>query len=454
MDLSSIIIISILAALCAACAVGWITAASNSSRERGKSAEFEDEARAARERAAELLSKLSAVSAERDAARAYADSLKEDLKKTSGEKNAAEKLLAAAEERVCALAEKIESRAKEEKNLRDKMEADFENLSNRLLESSRQKMSAANIEQLSLILNPLKSNIKDFREKIDLLNLESAKNHAGMSAQIENLLKMNARLSDEATKLTRALRSNNEIAGNWGETVLQKILEDCGFKEGIHFRYQYSYADSEGEGKRLIPDFIIDLPNSRSIVVDSKLSLVDYVDYCSAEDAAAKKVSLEKFKKSVRAHLSEFSGKYNNLPGVDCGFKMMFMPIEQAYELIMSADSKIAFDAYESNVLIVGPSSVMSVLKFAEISLRNEALAKNTKEIASIGELLYKRVALFMDKFKKIGDRISQLTKEYESATLTLTQGSKSVLGTAKRLGAKSSGDILELEEKDDDDER
>ena len=135
MDLSSIIIISILAALCAACAVGWITAASNSSRERGKSAEFEDEARAARERAAELLSKLSAVSAERDAARAYADSLKEDLKKTSGEKNAAEKLLAAAEERVCALAEKIESRAKEEKNLRDKMEADFENLSNRLLES-------------------------------------------------------------------------------------------------------------------------------------------------------------------------------------------------------------------------------------------------------------------------------------------------------------------------------
>ena len=96
----------------------------------------------------------------------------------------------------------------------------------------------------------------------------------------------------------------------------------------------------------------------------------------------------------------------------------------------------------------------MSVLKFAEISLRNDALAKNTKEIASIGELLYKRVALFMDKFKKIGDRISQLTKEYESATLTLTQRSKSVLGTAKRLGAKSSGDILELEEKDDDDER
>ena len=132
---------------------------------------------------------------------------------------------------------------------------------------------------------------------------------------------------------------------------------------------------------------------------------------------------------------------------------MMFMPIEPAYDLIMREDAKIAFDAYESNVLIVGPVSVMAVLKFAEISLRNDALAKNTREIAAIGDLLYRRVSLFMEKFRKIGERISQLEKEYESATLTLSQGSKSVLGTAKRLGAKSSGDILELEEKDEKDE-
>ena len=440
--------------LCAVCAAGWfLSFAAMSSRERKIIAECNSEAASAREKVVELSSGFAAVSAQRDAARALADSLKAELNKTLEEKTEAEKSLSAASEKISALAERIESRAAEEKELRDKMAADFENLSNRLLESSRQKMSEANIEQLSLILNPLKNNIKDFRERVDLLNLESVKNYAGMAAQIENLLKMNARLGDEAAKLTRALRSNNKIAGNWGETVLQKILEDCGFKEGVHFRAQQSYADSDGEGKRLVPDFVIDLPNSRSIVVDSKLSLVDYAYYCSAEDAAARRASLEKFKKSVRAHLAEFAGKYNNLPDANCGFKMMFMPIEPAYDLIMREDAKIAFDAYESNVLIVGPVSVMAVLKFAEISLRNDALAKNTREIAAIGDLLYRRVSLFMEKFRKIGERISQLEKEYESATLTLSQGSKSVLGTAKRLGAKSSGDILELEEKDEKDE-
>lgn len=442
------------AALCAICAAGWFfTFKAMEARERKRIEDFKLEVSGADRKILEISSKLAAVSAERDAVRAQAESLKEDLRSAIKSKTDSDKALAAAGEKISALSEKIQSRAAEEKSLRDKMEADFENLSNRLLESSRQKMSAANIEQLSLILNPLKNNIKDFREKIDLLNIESAKNHAGMSAQISSLLKMNERLGEEATKLTRALRSNNKVAGNWGETVFQRILEDCGFKEGVHFRSQQSYPDSEGNGRRLIPDFIIDLPNSRSIVVDSKLSLVDYVDYCAAEDSASKKNSLEKFKKSVRAHLAEFSGKYNNLPGVNCGFKMMFMPVEPAYQLIMSTDAKIASDAYESNVLIVGPSSVMSVLKFAEITLRNEALAKNTREIAAIGDLLYRRVTLFMDKFKKIGDRISQLSKEYESATLTLSQGSKSVLETAKRLGAKSSGDILELENKDNGDE-
>jgi len=397
----------------------------------------------------ESSTQIARTSAERDSAIKELDIARAQTAKLWSEKIEAEKNVAASREKISSLVERIEQRAEEEKKLREKMTSDFELLSSRLLETSRQKMSTSNLEQLGLLLNPLKSNINDFREHIDKLNLESQKNRAGMETQISNLLQMSMQLSQDATNLTQALRGNNKIAGNWGETILQRIFESCGFKEGIHYRSQNSYRDTVGEQVRLIPDFIIDLPDSRSIVVDSKLSLVDYVDYCASETQAQKRVAIEKFKKSVRAHLKEFADKYNNLPDVKSGFKMMFMPIEPAYELIMSEDKKIVFDAFDSNVLIVGPTSVMAVLKFAEITLRNDALAKNTQEIATIGNQLYKKVNLFLERFQKLGERISMLTREYEASTVTLTQGSKSVLGISKRLGAKSSGDILEIEEEE-----
>lgn len=182
-------------------------------------------------------------------------------------------------------------------------------------------------------------------------------------------------------------------------------------------------------------------------MVDSKLSLLSYSDYCSSQTPEAKRANLDKFKKSVRAHLREFSGKYNDLPDARCGFKLMFMPVEPAYELAVSSDPALLEDAYAANVLVVGPATVMSVLKYAEILVRNEAIAKNTRQIAEIGARLYERVNLFIKRFEGVGERIRMLSEDYASAKTTLMESPRSVAATARRLGAKSGVLALEADE-------
>lgn len=401
---------------------------------------------------------MSNVRAQTAAATAAKESLANQLLAAKAESNefldgkiSAEKRLAAAEQKLSSLGEKLAARESDEIELRKKLAADFEALSAKLLEDARSKMSTANLEQLALILKPMKMTIADFKERIESLNEINVKGQAGLEKHMESLIKMNTQLSTDAKNLTNALRGENKIAGNWGEALFHRILEKCGFKEGVHFRAQESYTDTSGVQKRLAPDFVIDLPEGRSIVVDSKLSLVSYTDYCASQTVEAKKENLDKFKKSVRAHLKEFATKYDDLPDVKCGFKLMFMPVEPAYELAISTDTSLLEDAYASNVLVVGPATVMSILKYAEISVKNEAIAKNTRQIAEIGARLYERVKLFIDRFENVGERIRKLSEDYELAKKSLSESPKSVVATAKRLGAKSG--VLALETDDSQEE-
>lgn len=387
-----------------------------------------------------------------------ADAVAEDLKKSEEERKTLEQSktdaqikLATSEEKIAHLTERLENRAEEERAVREKFASDFENLSNKMLESAREKLSSSNIEQMGLVLAPLKNSLSEFRQRMEALGEVGARNNASMSAHIESLVKMNAQLGEEAKNLSNALRSKNKVAGNWGETILERIFENCGFVEGIHYQSQKNYIDKEGSQKRLMPDFVVYLPNERSIVVDSKLSLVDYTDYCSADDQTAKRTAITKFKRSVREHLNEFAGKYNDLSDITCSFKMMFMPIEGAYELAISVDEKLLSDAYQANVLIVSPTNVLSILKFAEIAYRNEAFAKNLKELYNTGRLLHQRVELFSERFEKLGNKIVGLQKDFDDTKKTLSQGSKSVLETANRFIEKSKNANIDFEEEKDD---
>jgi len=386
---------------------------------------------------ADASAKSAASEARADAALRAFEQLKAENSKLIDEKISAQKEIAATSERLSAFAERIEQRERDIKELREKLSAEFELLSNKIFEAARAKMSNANAEQIGAVIAPLKSNITEFRERLESLNTSGARNAASMEAQIKALVEMSSKLGDDANNLASALRSNNKAAGNWGETVLERIFESCGFKEGVHYFSQKSYLDKVGSQQRLVPDFVVRLPDNRSIVVDSKLSLVDFVDYSAAEDAAAKRAALAGFKKSVRAHLGEFADKYDNLPEV-AAFKVMFMPVEPAYELAIAEDPKLVSDAYEKNVLIAGPVSIMAILKFADIAYRNEAFEKNIKEICIIGKLLYERIELFAKRFEQIGARIAQLEREYGDTRTTLSQGGRSVLDTAKRFYEKS----------------
>ena len=387
-----------------------------------------------------------------------ADTISNELQKLETQKKDLEQSkselqmrLASSEEKVVHLSERIENRTEEERAIREKFATDFENLSNKIFESAREKLSTTNVEQMGLVLGPLKNSLSEFKQRMEALGEVGARNNASMITHIENLAKMNAQLGEEAKNLSNALRSKNKVAGNWGETVLERIFESCGFIDGVHYCTQKNYTDTDGVQKRLMPDFVVYLPNDRSIVVDSKLSLVDYDDYCSAEDTSAKRTALTKFKRSVREHLKEFSDKYNNLPDITCSFKMMFMPIENAYDLAVSEDDTLLADAYDANVLIVSPRNVMTILKFAEIAYRNEAFAKNIKEICNAGRLLHQRVELFMERFEKLGTKIVGLQKDYDDTRKTLSNGSRSVLETAKRFIEKSKNANIDFEEVDDE---
>lgn len=390
-----------------------------------------------------------------------ADAVAEELRKSEQERKSLEESkidvqmrLASSEEKIAHLTERLENRAEEERAVREKFAADFENLSNKIFEATREKLSSSNIEQMGLVLAPLKNSLNDFRQRMEVLGEVGARNNASMTAHIESLVKMNTQLGEEARNLSNALRSKNKVAGNWGEIVLERIFESCGFIEGVHYHSQKNYVDSDGSQKRLMPDFVVCLPNNRSIVVDSKLSLLDYTDYCATDDVATKRNALAKFKRSVREHLNEFSGKYNNLPDITCSFKMMFMPIDGAYELAISEDEKLLSDAYQANVLIVSPTNVLSILKFAEIAYRNEAFAKNFQDLFNTGKLLQQRIELFMERFEKLGNKIVGLQKDYDDTKKTLANGSRSVLETANRFIEKSKTVNKDFEEetiKDDE---
>lgn len=344
-----------------------------------------------------------------------------------------QKLIAAAEQERKIMLENAAEAQERYAEMRKRMDADFKVLATEILDGAREKFTSEGGEKISSILAPLSQNIRDWRKRIDDIHDAQTRATAGVSTQIENLLKMNDQLSQEAEKLARALRSNNKVAGNWGEEILERIFESCGFIKDVHYRAQASFSDSTSKQSRLMPDFIIDLPNGRSIIVDSKMSLVDYEDYCAADDAEAKRACLEKFKKSARAHLREFAKKYNAIEGM-AGFKLMFMPIERAYQLLVDSDRKLLADAYADNVIVVSPVSVMPVLKYAQIAYHNDAIAKNINELSRQGRFLCERIEKFLKRFAGVQDKINAVQKEYNEAKNALFDSPQSVANTARRF--------------------
>lgn len=337
--------------------------------------------------------------------------------------------------------------------LRQEMMLQFNVLASDVLKRNSESLKEANSEQIDALLRPLKENIESFKKTISEGYVKETSSRKLLEVQIERLVKLNETIGEEARNLTSALKGNSKVQGDWGEMILETLLENAGLERGINFETQLT-RDSGGnvlkndEGKLLRPDVLIKLPDNHSIIVDSKVSLTAFVDYCNAEDENVRIVAGKKHLQSVYAHIDELYAKMyqNNLKGA-ADYVMMFIPNESAYIAAVQLDINLWKYAYERGVIIVSPTHLFSVMSIVSQLWRQDKQNRNAMLIAERGGKLYDKLVLFMDSFEKVGKSIDDAMTSYNKSFNQLRTGKGNVLRQAedmKALGAKASKSLPE----------
>lgn len=337
--------------------------------------------------------------------------------------------------------------------LRQEMMLQFNVLASDVLKRNSESLKEANSEQIDALLRPLKENIESFKKTISEGYVKESSSRKLLEVQIERLVKLNETIGEEARNLTYALKGNSKVQGDWGEMILETLLENAGLERGINFETQLT-RDSGGnvlkndEGKLLRPDVLIKLPDNHSIIVDSKVSLTAFVDYCNAEDENVRIVAGKKHLQSVYAHIDELHAKMyqNNLKGA-ADYVMMFIPNESAYIAAVQLDINLWKYAYERGVIIVSPTHLFSVMSIVSQLWRQDKQNRNAMLIAERGGKLYDKLVLFMESFEKVGKSIEDAMTSYNKSFNQLRTGKGNVLRQAedmKALGAKASKSLPE----------
>ena len=337
--------------------------------------------------------------------------------------------------------------------LRQEMMLQFNVLASDVLKRYSESLKEANSEQIDALLRPLKENIESFKKTISEGYVKESSSRKLLEVQIERLVKLNETIGEEARNLTSALKGNSKVQGDWGEMILETLLENAGLERGINFETQLT-RDSGGnvlkndEGKLLRPDVLIKLPDNHSIIVDSKVSLTAFVDYCNAEDENVRIVAGKKHLQSVYAHIDELYAKMyqNNLKGA-ADYVMMFIPNESAYIAAVQLDINLWKYAYERGVIIVSPTHLFSVMSIVSQLWRQDKQNRNAMMIAERGGKLYDKLVLFMESFEKVGKSIDDAMTSYNKSFNQLRTGKGNVLRQAedmKALGAKASKSLPE----------
>jgi DNA recombination protein RmuC len=340
------------------------------------------------------------------------------------------------------LQQKLTEQKSEVEELQQKFTKEFENLANRIFKEKTDEFSKQSKTNLQEILNPLKDRIVEFQNKVEETNKESIKGNASLREQLQMLKDMNQQITQEAKNLTEALKGQSKTQGNWGEFILESILEKSGLVKGREYVVQESLIAESG--KRFQPDVIVKLPENRSIVIDSKVSLVAYEKFISSEEEHQKQLALREHINSIRSHIKNLSSKnYQNLYQLESlDFVLMFMPIEPAFALAVQNDQSIFNDAFEMNIVIVSPSTLLATLRTIESIWRQEKQNKNALEIAKqSGDMLDKFTA-FVEDLLTVGRGLISVKDNYDKAMNKLSDGRGNLISRAekiKELGAKTS---------------
>ena len=364
-----------------------------------------------------------------------------EKQKIQAEKEEFAILLAKKENDFDNLLERNKEQKQEVNELQEKFSKEFENLANKILEEKTQKFTDQNKENLKNILSPLQDKILHFEKKVEDTHKESIDYHAALRQQILGLREMNAQMSKETINLTKALKGDSKMQGNWGELVLERVLEKSGLEKGREYEVQQSFTNEEGT--RILPDVIINLPDGKKMIVDSKVSLTAYERYVNEEDDVQQNIYLKEHVNSVKRHVEQLSDKrYQDIYHMESpDFVLLFIPIEPAFALALQEDLSLYNKAFEKNIVIVTPSTLLATLRTIDSMWTNQKQQENAIEIARQAGALYDKFEGFVSDLIKIGKKMDEAKVEYSSAMNKLTEGKGNLVTSAeklKKMGAKA----------------
>ncbi|MGI0105808.1 DNA recombination protein RmuC [Salinimicrobium sp. WS361] len=319
------------------------------------------------------------------------------------------------------LQQKLEEQKGELEKLQEKFSKEFENLANKILEQKSEKFTSINKENIAQILSPLQEKIRNFEEKVEKNSNDFIERHAQLGKQLEYLHEQNVKISEEANNLTRALKGENKTQGNWGELILERVLEKSGLVKDREYFVQQSHETEDG--KKLLPDVVLHLPGDKRMVIDSKVSLVAYEKYVNEEDQEKRARHLKDHLRSLNTHIQDLSAKkYEDLYKMESpDFVLMFIPVEPALYLAQNLDSSFFYTAFQKNILLVSPTTLLSVLRTIDTLWSNEKQQQNALEIANHAASLYHKFKLLLDELETVGKRLKSTNTAYDDAMKKLT---------------------------------
>lgn len=387
---------------------------------------FEDEKRSALAQVAQRDQRLEQQQATESALRAEFAALQSTLQ--ANERSAAEKLQLLAD-------------------AKQQLTREFELLAGKIFEEKQERFARQSKENLEGTLNPLREQLTDFRKRVEDVYERETRDRMSLRTELGHLKELNQRMSDEALNLTRALKGETKTQGNWGEVVLERVLEESGLRKGHEYETQLAMRDDAG--KRRYPDVVVRLPDNKDIVIDAKVSLVNYERYCNAAETAERQLALREHIASMRAHIDGLSVRdYENLDGVrSLDFVLIFVPIEAAFLTAFDADPAMFRDAYEKNIIVVSPTTLLATLRTVQTIWRYERQNSNADRIAKEAGKLHDQFALVLDALEDTGRHLERSREAYD---LTINRFSRGKGNLVKRvhdlakLGAKTKKNLPE----------
>jgi DNA recombination protein RmuC len=357
-----------------------------------------------------------------------------------------------------ALEERLRTQAGELEQLEKRFALQFENLANRIFEEKSAAFKKESQEDLNTLLSPLREKLAEFHKKVEDSFGQQAKEQFSLKREIENIVSVNQKMTLQAESLTRALKGDVKAQGNWGEVMLEKILEESGLRRGEDYTLQGAELGLKDEqGRVQKPDVVVNLPDAKHVIIDAKVSLTHYERYCAAEDEAARAGALKEYLNSIRAHVAGLEQRrYQDTAGLGApDLVLMFMPVEGAYSLAVQEDRALHASAWDKKIVIVSPVSLFATLRTVASLWRIERQNRNTLEIARQGGALYDKIAGFVKDMEELGKKLGSAQEVFDKAYKNLSTGPGNILKRTQdlqALGVKTSKTLPQasLAEQDD----